>query len=153
MLKDKNINFQYNIIGDVINDEILYQIKDLGIENYVNFLPKMSHPDVIREISNSDIFLLPSVEEGIANVVYEAMANKTLVVSTDYPGMKEIIKHKKTGLLFKSRDELNLAEIVEESLSLDKTLNDSIINRAYELICTNHSFSFFRSEFLNFYKQ
>ena len=67
--------------------------------------------------------------------------------------MKEIIKHKKTGLLFKNRDMLNLAEIVEESLLLDKTQIDEIINRAYELICTNHNFSFFRTEFLNFYKQ
>lgn len=46
----------------------------------------------------SDIFLLPSVNEGIALVVYEAMASGLLVIATDVGGQKEVITPK-TGVL------------------------------------------------------
>lgn len=46
----------------------------------------------------SDVFLLPSVNEGIALVVYEAMAAGLLVMTTDVGGQKEIVTSK-TGIL------------------------------------------------------
>ena len=61
-------------------------------------------------IKNADILLLSSVEEGIANVVLEAMALGTLVVSTECGGMNEVIKNNENGFLvdyvfsFKSPD-------------------------------------------------
>ncbi|KAI0562749.1 Transferase [Gracilaria domingensis] len=46
----------------------------------------------------SDIFLLPSVNEGIALVLYEAMASGMLVMSTDVGGQRELITNE-TGVL------------------------------------------------------
>lgn len=46
----------------------------------------------------SDIFLLPSVNEGIALVVYEAMASGVLVIATDVGGQSEVITPE-TGIL------------------------------------------------------
>lgn len=46
----------------------------------------------------SDIFLLPSVNEGIALVVYEAMAAGLLVITTDVGGQREIVTER-TGIL------------------------------------------------------
>ena len=45
------------------------------------------------------MFLLPSIEEGIANVCIEAMAIGTPVLSSDCGGMRELITHNKTGFL------------------------------------------------------
>lgn len=56
----------------------------------------------LKELRNyyamSDVFLLPSVNEGIALVVYEAMADGLLVISTDVGGQKEVIRND-TGIL------------------------------------------------------
>lgn len=46
----------------------------------------------------SDIFLLPSTNEGIALVLYEAMASGLLVMGTDVGGQKELIRTN-TGIL------------------------------------------------------
>lgn len=46
----------------------------------------------------SDVLLLPSVNEGIALVIYEAMATGVLVIATDVGGQKEVVTPK-TGIL------------------------------------------------------
>lgn len=46
----------------------------------------------------SDILMLPSVNEGIALVIYEAMATGVLVITTDVGGQKEVVTEK-TGIL------------------------------------------------------
>ena len=103
LLMNSDVKFKYTIVGGSNSDELLYQTTDLNLNEHVSLVPRMSHENVLKEIFNSDIFLLPSVEEGIANVVYESMILRTIVVCTDYQGMKEIIKEDETGFLFKSR--------------------------------------------------
>jgi colanic acid/amylovoran biosynthesis glycosyltransferase len=48
--------------------------------------------------------LLPSIEEGIANVVVEAMAVGLPVISTNCGGMGELIEHSINGWLVATRD-------------------------------------------------
>ena len=51
----------------------------------------------------ADVFLLPSINEGIALVVYEAMAAGALVMTTDVGGQKEIVTEETGILLFNHR--------------------------------------------------
>ena len=51
-------------------------------------------------MKNSDCFILPSVQEGISNVVLESMAIGLPVVNSDCGGMKEIINNGKNGFIF-----------------------------------------------------
>ena len=106
------IPFHYKIIAGKPNEELLYQISQLGLEEHVSFVDKMPHNEVIRIIQESDILVLPSVEEGIANVAVEAMASGTLVLSSDCGGMKELINNGVTGYLFDTYDPNALAEKV-----------------------------------------
>ena len=63
-----------------------------------------------------DIRLGKSLEEGLANVVLEAMALGTPVISTDTGGMSEIILHGESGWLIPARDPDSLAkQIIEVS--------------------------------------
>jgi colanic acid/amylovoran biosynthesis glycosyltransferase len=48
-------------------------------------------------MSSADVFLLPSIEEGIANVAVEAMTLGCPVISTNCGGMEELITHQKEG--------------------------------------------------------
>ena len=60
-----------------------------------------------------DIFIFCSEWEGMPNAVLEAMACGKPVVAANIPGVKELIKHEKTGLLYMPADVNALASRVE----------------------------------------
>ena len=101
---------------------------------YINFINGLSHGDVIEKLSESDLFLLPSVEEGIANAVLEAMALGLPVISTDCGGMSEIIIDNKTGFLVPTRDPEAMARTIIKFCSLDEKEKTEIIHNASHTI-------------------
>ena len=72
----------------------------------------MDFDGVIPLISESDILLLSSVEEGVPNVILEAMALGTVVVSTDCGAVREIITDGENGFLVPVRDPRAIADMV-----------------------------------------
>ena len=63
--------------------------QELGIEKEVHFLGWQENP--FKFLSRADVFVLPSVSEGLGLVVMEAMACRLPVISTNCPGPREII--------------------------------------------------------------
>ena len=116
-LKDQNIRFHYEIIGGSGNEELLYLIKEFELTSCVTLRGKVSQNEVYQKIQGSDIFVLPSLEEGIANVVIEAMALGTPVITSNCGGMEELVRHQKTGWLVPTRNaELLANEIMNVNL-------------------------------------
>jgi glycosyltransferase involved in cell wall biosynthesis len=72
----------------------------------INFLYYLNHPEILLEISKSDIVIIPSYYEGIANIAMEAMLAGKLVISRNVGGMPELIQNKKNGFLFNTNEEL-----------------------------------------------
>lgn len=129
---------RYEIIGGV-NEELTYQIDDLNLHNHVTITPGLPFNQIIEKIHDANIILLPSVEEGIANVVLEAMALGTLVVSSNCGGMSEVIQHQKTGFLFENRNTDDLAKVLKQAITLDKVMYQNIIQQARTIIENQHN--------------
>jgi glycosyltransferase involved in cell wall biosynthesis len=75
---------------------------DLNLSTSVHFLGERS--DVFDILSESDLFVLPSLSEGLSNVLLEAMVANLPVVATDIGGNPEVVQHGKTGLLIPPKD-------------------------------------------------
>jgi glycosyltransferase involved in cell wall biosynthesis len=71
-------------------------------------------PEVMKEL---DLFVLPSLWEGMPYVVMEAMASGVPVVVTNVNGSRDIVEHEKTGLIAPPGDAGALAEACEAVLS------------------------------------
>ncbi len=113
LVKAANIPFNYTIIGvENKNEELLYFINEFDLHQEVTLLPKVSQQKVYDYMRESQVFLLPSIEEGIANVVIEAMALGTPVISTNCGGMTELIEHDKTGWLVPVRNHQAMAQAI-----------------------------------------
>ena len=155
LLKKKDVQFHYTIIaGGRDQENILYQIHDLGLNECVSFInDDLSHDEVLKKVSECDLFLLPSLEEGISNAVIEAMALGLPVISTDCGGMGEIIKNGENGFLVPVRDADSMAGTIRKFIDLDKTYKINIIKNARETIIHNHLLSHQVDQFKSFYSK
>jgi len=82
----------------------------LGIALRVVFLG--AREDVHECLAALDLFVLPSLHEGMGRVLLEAMAVGCPVVATRVGGIPDIVEDGTTGLLVPPRDERALAEAI-----------------------------------------
>lgn len=138
LLKEENFSFQYKIIGIDNDEELLFQRNQLHLEEEVIFQKSVSFEKIVAAIYESDIVLLPSIEEGIANVVLEAMALGTLVISTDCGGMNEIVSHTENGFIVPIRNSKAIAETIKRVNNLDLENYNAIGLKARKAIENQH---------------
>jgi sugar transferase (PEP-CTERM/EpsH1 system associated) len=80
-----------------------------------------------------DIFVLPSIKEGMSNTLLEAMASGLPVVATRVGGNPEIVEHERSGWLFAPGDVTGLATILEraaQSADLRREVGQAARSRA-----------------------
>ncbi len=87
------------IIGEgKLKSKLERQIRDLNLEDHVKLLGFQDNP--YKYMASGDVFILSSLFEGFGNVIVEAMACETAVISTKCPsGPDEIIDHGINGFL------------------------------------------------------
>jgi colanic acid/amylovoran biosynthesis glycosyltransferase len=129
-LKVQGLQFHYQIIGGENDQELLFLIEDLGLTSDVELLPQLPQRDVFELMSSADVFLMPSIEEGIANVAVEAMALGCPVISSNCGGMEELISHQKEGWIVPVHDEEAMAAQILEFSQLDSEYIQSIKDAA-----------------------
>lgn len=152
ILKQKGILFTYTLIAEGETPAgITYQMHQAGLTGCVTIVNGASHADVLQQIEKHDVLLLPSVEEGIANVVLEAMALGTPVITTCAGGMKETIDDGFSGFVVPVRDARAIAEVLEQFSSLEKERRFVIARNAKTKVQEQHNKQQFVELFRKFY--
>ncbi len=101
-LKLQYPNIQYLIVGGPslegnIEEYLRSQTKRLGLEENVIFCGPQKPSELHKYLSAADVFVLPTANEGWANVLLESLACGTPVVATDVGGNKEVINSTSLG--------------------------------------------------------
>jgi len=134
-LKQKNIEVDLLIPGVIatgFDDSYLKYLNDLiakyQLENNVHFIGWRDN--LIEDIVQCHIVVLPSHTEGFPRSVIEAMIHKVPVCATPVGGIPEAITHNKTGMLFDIDDSEqlfgNLKKLIE-----NEGLYQSIVSNAF----------------------
>ncbi|HAZ10415.1 MAG TPA: hypothetical protein DCY56_04840 [Candidatus Omnitrophica bacterium] len=115
--KIKN-NFNIKIIGNgylkAYLEKISFELCGKGIITFSDWMDKKS---LIMEYKKAHIFILPSFYEGMSNSLLEAMACGCMVIASDIPGNRELVKRYENGVLFNPSDSLNLEEVLMNVLN------------------------------------
>lgn len=95
ILKQANCNIHVVLAGEGdMRPALQAQAQQLGVE--VSFLGL--YKDMPRLIASSDIFVMPSMMEGLGVAVLEALAARKPVIASAVGGLKESVINGKTGL-------------------------------------------------------
>jgi len=129
------VKFVFAGDGD-LRSELEELVRTKNLEKNFMFLGYRSDiPDVIKAF---DIFALPSLYEGLPNVVLEAMASGKSVVATGVDGTVEAVVDSVTGYLVPVKDTEALSKAIIKLLE-DKELAKQMGKRARERVESDFS--------------
>ncbi|WHZ29214.1 MAG: hypothetical protein OJF51_004015 [Nitrospira sp.] len=97
------------------------QAKRLGIEQNIRLLGMRQ--DIPRLLALMDVFVLPSLSEGLSMALLEAMAAGKPVVATRVGGNPELVEEGKTGMLVTAEDAAELAASLMKMLEEPTTMH------------------------------
>jgi glycosyltransferase involved in cell wall biosynthesis len=101
------------ILGDgELREELKAKATDLGIGVHVLFLGWRD--DVAAIISVFDVFVLPSLNEGMGRVIVEAMAAGKPIVASDIGGIRNLVAPRISGILVPPADPEALAAGIKD---------------------------------------
>lgn len=122
------------ILGDgELRSSLEEQARALKREDRVLFLGMRN--DVPEIVSCSDVFALPSINEGFGVALLEAMAVKCPIVATDVGGVPEVILDGVTGILVPPKDPAQLAKGILKLIK-DPQLSARLAESGYQRLKT-----------------
>jgi glycosyltransferase involved in cell wall biosynthesis len=127
------------IIGEGREERKLRDLaKNLGIADKVSFIPSVT--DTAEALSAIDVFVTPSLKEGLGLSLMEAMGCGIPVVGSNVGGIKTLIRHGENGLLVEPADPERLSGAILELLQ-DELKAKSLGEAARIFIHQNFSLS------------
>lgn len=93
------------VIGEgALEKNLKKEASDFGIAENVLFAGSKTHNEVAEHMNAADLFVLPSISEGRANVIAEALACGTPVVATDVGDAASLVEDGISGYLCRPKD-------------------------------------------------
>jgi len=110
-LRDDGVPFHLTMVGDGPDrSRVEAAIQQHQLQHHVTLTGSLTQDGVRQVLATADVFVLPSLAEGIPVVLMEAMASYVPCISTPVNGIPELIEHGHTGLLATPGDVGSLVE-------------------------------------------
>ncbi|VFM95721.1 MAG: Glycosyl transferases group 1 [Candidatus Kentron sp. G] len=123
----------FRLVGpSVLSEAIMGQLR-----REMELVGTVPRAEVAKHYAWADIFVLPTLSEGSANVCYEAMAARLPVITTPNAGAG--IVHEENGLLVPIRDAESIAMAI--SRIAHSRISNSTISRGRDVVCPKPGFS------------
>lgn len=150
-VKSKIPNAKLAIVGDgKLRGHLENQIREMGLTEEVFLLGFRS--DALALIHSADLFVLPSLIEGLPGVILESFMLKVPVVANDVGGISEVVSNDQTGLLIDPDKPGNFVEACLSILENEK-MGESLAKNARALVEEKFSNEVIATRFEKFYEQ
>lgn len=108
-LKREGFRFRYKLIGGGDPARLRRYAQELGIAEMVEFTGNLTHEQVFAALDEVDIYVHPSLTEGMPRAVLEAEGRGCAVIGTRVGGMPEIVRKED---LFGKKDVRGIARLL-----------------------------------------
>jgi glycosyltransferase involved in cell wall biosynthesis len=123
-------------IGD-LEKRLRDRVSQLQLEHRVLFIGHVPHHELPLYLQASDIFIRPSLSEGLGNSFLEAMAAGIPIIATAVGGIPDFLEHRQTGMVC---DVQNPESIMQQVKDLeDNSLRSQIITKGSALVATDYN--------------
>ena len=130
-LRKAGVPIRLRIAGDgPLRKAHAEHILSAGLGDVVELLGERSDTPML--MAAADFIVMPSIREGLSNVILEAMAAGRAVIASAVGGNVELVEPMRTGLLFESNDDLALATAMRRLVE-DWPLRESLGARGRQL--------------------
>ena len=110
-------------------DRLIADAYEFGLSNNLKFVDFVNSP--MTYMSFFDLVILPTYEETFGLVVAEAMFMNVPVIGSNAGGVPEIISDGDNGLLFQSKNAIDLTKKIDMIFE-NSSLRDKLVGNAYE---------------------
>jgi glycosyltransferase involved in cell wall biosynthesis len=147
-------NYKFLILGTGKDEKDLKRkAKNLKLDDRILFLGQVDHKDLLKYLQISDVFIRPSLSEGLGNSFLEAMAAGLPVIATPVGGIPDFLVPVEmsprvplgdykapTGLFCEVRSPKSVAEKIKFILDpANENLKNQIIANAQQLVQENYN--------------
>lgn len=113
------------IVGDgPLRPDLEKLARDFKIDKQTEFVGNIHNQKVYEFLSQADVFVRPSLSEGLGNAFLEAMAVGVPVIATPVGGIPDFLKDGETGWFCKVKDPASIAEKI--AYILDEKNKDEV---------------------------
>jgi len=138
-------------VGEGIERSNLENIScKLGIKDKVAF--PGTRKDIPNILSTFNVFILPSLKEGLPMALLEAQAAKVPTIATRVGAIPNVIENGATGVLIPPKDSEAISRAIERILS-DKKAASKMAERGFEMVRDNFSAESMANKYLSLYKK
>lgn len=112
------VGVKLKIVGEGDSkQQLVDQVKNLSLEDNVEFTGLIRHENLAPIYRKAHAFVLPSLNEGMSNVILEAIASGLPIVTTDTGGSKELVRDGVNGFIVRMKDGDDIAEKLERLIT------------------------------------
>lgn len=126
------------------------QVKTLGLDRDILFTGNFPREDLAAAYKAADLFVLPSLAEGLPLVLLEAMSYGKCVIATKVPGNLDVVKDGWNGILVEPKNPQELASKIDLLLA-DEKMRQRLGTQARQDIEQNYSSNIVITKLLNLY--
>ncbi len=135
--RDRGRGVRFLVVGSgQIESRLKSMAAQLGVADIVLFAGERD--DARSLYAAMDVYVQPSLWEGLPYALLDAMARSLPVIATEVPGNADVVRTRATGLLVPARDASVIASAIIELLD-DANLGRALGEAARELILREHN--------------
>lgn len=127
-------NVTLRILGSgPLEKSLKLKANSLQLQNRIEFLGEIPHFDISKYLHEADIFIRPSLSEGMGNSFIEAMAAGLPVIGTPVGGIVDFLRDGETGLFCEVKNPKSIADRVMEYIN-NPELTSQIVKNAKKMV-------------------
>lgn len=113
-LKKKGIIVKYYLVGGGSKDYLIDEAKKAGVVDQLIFKGELTLDEVYQELDKIDIYIQPSLQEGLPRAVIEAMSRACPCIGSNTAGIPELLNEECITKRYSGKD---IAKVLETMLS------------------------------------